>query len=145
MYISTTQAQAEVPVTVLHIKGELDASNYHLVIDKAREAYALGARNLLLDLSEVPYMGSSGLVAFHSVALLMRGEKPPDPETGWGALRSIDQEREAGLQQNVKLFNPQPKVERVLEMAGFDQFFEIFTDQETAIASFSAGQVEASA
>jgi hypothetical protein len=33
----------------------------------------------------------------------------------------------------------------VLKMAGFDQFFEIFTDQETAIASFSAGPVEASA
>jgi hypothetical protein len=81
-------------------------------------------------------MGSSGLVAFHSVALLMRGETPPDPEEGWGALRSIDRERDAGLQQQVKFLNPQPKVERVLKMAGFDQFFEIFSDQEAAIASF---------
>lgn len=136
MYISATEAQGEVPVTILHIKGDMDASNYQLVIDKAREAYAEGTRNLLFDLSEMPYMGSSGLVAFHSVALLMRGETPPDPEGGWGALRSIDREREAGLQQHVKLLNPQPKVERVLRMAGFDQFFEIYTDQETAIASF---------
>jgi anti-anti-sigma regulatory factor len=40
------------------------------------------------------------------------------------------------LQQQVKFLNPQPKVERVLKMAGFDQFFEIFSDQEAAIASF---------
>ncbi len=145
MYVTATQAQAEVPVTVLHIKGELDASNYQILIDKAKEVYADGTRNLLLDLSEVPYMGSSGLVAFHSVALLMRGETPPDPEQGWGALRSIDREREAGLQQHVKLLKPQPRVERVLRMAGFDQFFEIYTDEEAAIASFSAGPVGATA
>lgn len=145
MYVTTTQAQAKVPVTVLHIKGELDASNYQILIDKAKEIYAEGTRNVLFDLNEVPYMGSSGLVAFHSVALLMRGETPPDPEGGWGALRSIDREREAGPQQYVKLLNPQPKVERVLRMAGFDQFFEIFTDEKAAVASFSAGPVEATA
>jgi anti-anti-sigma regulatory factor len=145
MYVTATQAQAEVPVAILHIKGELDASNYQILIDKAREVYADGTRNVLLDLSEVPYMGSSGLVAFHSVALLMRGETPPDPEGGWGALRSIDREREAGLQQHVKLLNPQPKVERVLRMAGFDQFFEIYADEKTAIASFSAGPIETTA
>ena len=145
MYVTATQAQDKVPVTVLHINGELDASNYQIIIDKAKETYAGGARNVLLDLSEVPYMGSSGLVAFHSVALLMRGETPPDPEEGWGALRSIDRERDAGLQEHVKLLNPQPKVERVLRMAGFDQFFEIYTDEETAISSFSAGPLEATA
>jgi anti-anti-sigma regulatory factor len=136
MYVTATQVRAEEPVTILHLIGELDASNYQIVIDKASEVYAEGTRNILLDLSEVPYMGSSGLVAFHSVALLMRGETPPDPEAGWGALRSIDRERDAGLQQQVKFLNPQPKVERVLKMAGFDQFFEIFSDQEAAIASF---------
>jgi len=136
MYIKATEAKGEVPVTILHLRGELDASNYQLVVDKAKEAYALGARNLVIDLGEVPYMGSSGLVAFHSVALLMRGETLPDSEVGWGALRSIDREREAGLQKHVKLLNPQPRVDRVLRMAGFDQFFEIYTDQEAAIASF---------
>jgi anti-anti-sigma regulatory factor len=136
MYVTSTQVRAEEPVTILHLIGELDASNYQIVIDKASEVYAEGTRNILLDLSEVPYMGSSGLVAFHSIALLMRGETPPDPEEGWGALRSIDREREAGFQPHVKLLNPQPKVERVLKMAGFDQFFEIHSDQQAAIASF---------
>ena len=136
MYIVANEVQGEVPVTVLQIHGELDASNYQRVVARAREAYDAGAQDLLLDLEHVPFMGSSGLVAFHSIALLMRGETPPDPEAGWGTLRSIDREREAGLQQHVKLLNPQPKVERVLKMAGFDRFFEVYTDQEEAIASF---------
>ena len=136
MNITITQAEGKVPVTIMHIQGEIDASNFQRVIAKARQAYDTGARDLLLDLSDVPYMGSSGLVALHSVAVLMRGETPPDPEAGWEALRSIGRDREVGLQQHVKLLNPQPRVKRVLEMAGFDRFFEIHTDQETAIASF---------
>ena len=136
MYIIADEVQGEVPVTVLQIHGELDRSNYDLVIARAREAYDGGARDLLLDLEHVPFMGSSGLVAFHSIALLVGGETPPDPEAGWGTLRSIDREREGGLQQHVKLLNPQPKVEQVLKMAGFDRFFEIYTDQQEAVASF---------
>ena len=136
MYIIAEEVQGEVPVTVLQIHGELDRSNYQLVIDRAREAYDAGARDLLLDLEYVPFMGSSGLAAFHSIALLVRGETPPDPEAGWGTLRSMDREQEAGLQQHVKLLNPQAKVERVLKMAGFDRFFEIYSDREEAVASF---------
>ena len=136
MYIIANEVQGEVPVTVLQLHGELDRSNYQSVIDRAREARDGGARDLLLDLEYVPFMGSSGLVAFHSIALLMRGETPPDPEAGWATLRSVEGAPEAGLQQHVKLLNPQPKVERVLKMSGFDGFFEIYTDQEEAIASF---------
>jgi anti-anti-sigma regulatory factor len=136
MFITATEAQGKVPVTILHVQGEMDASNYERLIARATEAYNSGARSLLIDMSEMPFMGSSGLVALHSVAILMRGETPPDPEGGWGAMRSIDRDREAGPQSHVKLLDPQPRVARVLKMAGFDQFFEIYTDLETAIASF---------
>jgi anti-anti-sigma regulatory factor len=136
MYITVTQAQGNVPVTVMRIQGELDASNYKRLIARAKEAYEMGTRNILLDLSEMPFMGSSGLVALHSVAVLLRGEVPPDPESGWAAIRAIDRDRGAALQQHIKLLNPQPRVDRVLEMAGFKQFFEVYADLETAIASF---------
>ena len=106
MFITTTEAQGKAPVTVLHVQGEMDASNYEQLIAKAREAYDAGTRNLLIDMSEMPFMGSSGLVALHSAAIVLQGETPPDPEGGWGALRSIDREREAGLQKHVKLLNP---------------------------------------
>jgi len=91
---------------------------------------------LLLDMSGIPYIGSSGLVALHSAALLMRGERSPDPEEGWRALRAVGEAASEGLQRQVKLLRPQPQVQRVIENTGLQQFFEIYTDEATAIASF---------
>ena len=136
MHITVGQAQGRVPIAILAIHGDLDASNYELVIERARELYAAGARNMLLDLSDVPFMGSSGVVAIHSVALLIRGEQPPDPQAGWQAFHSIDHAREGGVHAEVKLLNPQPKVNRTLQMTSMTDFFEIYTDAQAAIASF---------
>jgi anti-anti-sigma regulatory factor len=136
MTITIDRAQGKVAVTILGIHGELDASNYLEVIAKAQEAYDAGARYILIDMNDMPLMASSGLVALHSVALLMRGEEPPDPEHGWAAFRAIDRDRDSGLQRQVKFLNPQPKVDQVLEMTGLKEFFEIHTDLDTAIASF---------
>ena len=136
MQIAVDQIQSRVPVTILAIHGDLDASNYEQVIAKAHELYAAGARYLLLDLSDMPFMGSSGVVALHSVALLMRGEPPPDPEAGWQAFHSIDHARARGVQQQVKLLSPQPKVSRTLQMTSMNDFFEIHIDKQAAIVSF---------
>lgn len=136
MHISVDQVQDKVPVTILHVRGALDAASYQTLIARAREVYNAGARDILLDLSDMSFMSSSGLVALHSIAVMLRGETLPDPELGWGAIRAIDRDRGAGLQQHVKLLNPQPQVDRVLGMAGFKQFLEVYTDLETAIASF---------
>jgi anti-anti-sigma regulatory factor len=128
--------QGRVPVTILRLKGALDSSNYEAVIAKARTMREDGARYLLLDLSKVPFMGSSGLIALHSVALLMNGQQPLDPEYGWQAFHDVDRDREVDLRQHLKLFDPQPKIVRTLEMTGMDQFFDIHTDQQVAIAAF---------
>jgi anti-anti-sigma regulatory factor len=136
MNISISRAQGRVPVTVLCPQGELDASNYQELIAAAQEAVRGGAQDLLLDLSQTTYMSSSGLVALQSTAALLRGEEPPDPEAGWGALRAIDRDRESGLQEHFKLLNPQPRVDHVLDMVGFKLFLEIYADLETAVASF---------
>jgi len=84
----------------------------------------------------MPYMGSSGLVALHSIALLLRGETPPDPESGWNAFHSIARDRETGAQPYVKLLGLQPKVDRTLEITGMKVFFEIYADRAAALASF---------
>ena len=136
MQITVDLIQSRVPVTILAIHGDLDASNYEQVIAKARELYAAGVRHLLLDLCDVPFMGSSGVVALHSVALLMRGEMPPDPDEGWQAFHSINHARAGGVQQQVKLLGPQPKVSRTLQMTSMNDFFEIHTDKQMAVASF---------
>jgi anti-anti-sigma regulatory factor len=136
MQMTSEQVQGRVPVTILAIHGDIDASNYEQVIAQARQLFAAGARHLLLDLSDVPFMGSSGVVALHSIALLMRGETPPDPEAGWQAFHAIDHARAGGIQQHVKLFGPQPKVDRTLQMTNLSDFFEIYTNKQAAIESF---------
>src|SRR3712207_3970962 len=111
MRFTVEHAQAAVPVTILALHGDLDATNFEDVIARARDLYASGTRYLLLDLGGVPFMGSSGLVALHSIAMLMRGQAPPEPEFGWQAFHDIDHSRGAGIQQHVKLLNPRPGVD----------------------------------
>jgi anti-anti-sigma regulatory factor len=136
MHVTVEPARGRVPVDILAIHGDLDASNFELVIAKARELYASGTRHLLLDLGDMPFMGSSGVVAIHSVALLMRNEEPPSPEHGWQAFHQVGQAREKSAEQFVKLLNPQPKVQRTLQLTGLDEFLEIYNDRELAVASF---------
>lgn len=136
MEIVVKEAESKVPVTIMQLKGELDASCYLDVIARAQEVYDGGARQLLLDLSELTFMGSSGLVALHSIAFIMRGEEYPDPEYGWSAFRSIPERKEIVPEKNCKILNPQPSVNKTLERAGFTSIFEIHSDLEKAIASF---------
>jgi len=136
MDITVQQKQGRVAVTVLQTHGDLDASNYQDLIAKAQQVYETGGRDILIDMSDTKFMGSSGLVALHSIALLLRGDELPNPESGWAAFHAIDRDRDTGLQRHVKLFNLQPQVDRALEMSGLKQFLEVYTDQETAIASF---------
>lgn len=136
MQLTVDQVESRVPVTILAIHGDLDASNYEQVIAKARELYAAGVRHLLIDCSAMPFMGSSGVVAIHSIALLMRGETPPDPTAGWQAIHSIDHARAGGMQPQVKLLSPQPKVSRTLQMTSMSDFFEIHSNMQAAITSF---------
>ena len=138
MNITVEQRAARVPVTILRLQGDLDGSNYLDLIAAAKDAYQGGAKCLLLDLGGVSYMSSAGLVALHSAVQLLRGEQPPDPTAGWSTLKSVtaDKPVDAPAQQLVKLLNPQPRVTRTLEMSGMNVFFEIYTDEAAALASF---------
>ena len=79
----------------------------------------------------------AGMVAFHNIALLLRGETPPSTDQGCGAYRSMGRGAiEGGLQDHFKLFNPQPEVDHILDMVGFNTIFEIFTDMDKAVNSF---------
>ena len=136
MNISVSQAPGRVPVTVIKLDGQLDGQNFQELISKAQELYSTGARDFLLDLSDLTYISSAGLVALHSVALMARGEELPDLEGGWSAYRSMGRTSEAGVQRHVKLLNPRSEIMGVLDMVGFSHVFEIYTDREDAIKSF---------
>ncbi len=133
--ITVEQETGDVPVAVMRLEGELDAASYLSVIDRARELQGDGTRHLVLDLSDLAYMGSSGLFAIHSIATLLRGEEPPDPDAGWGAIHAMDRGGSEKV-DNLKLLNPQPQVDRVLERSGLKRFFETYTDRAQAVGSF---------
>jgi anti-anti-sigma factor len=134
MKIIVQQAQGRVPVTILQPQGDLDASTYRDLIAQGQEVYKAGARYILIDLSNVPYISSAGLVALHSIVQIVQGEELP--ENGWEAARGVDRARSRGIQRQVKLLSPQPRVDSALETTGFKRFFEIYTDRPTAVASF---------
>jgi anti-anti-sigma regulatory factor len=124
-------------VTVLGLEGELDASNFEGLIGEARRLYEGGSRRLLVDLTGLSYMSSSGLVALHSIALIYRGQEPPDPEAGWGAIHSLGVDVSGGAKVGeVKLAGPQAPVDRVLERTGLKQFFEVHPDLAAGLGSF---------
>jgi len=136
MQISFSKQEGRVPVTVMKLAGNLDASNYADVIAKAQGTYDEGARYLLIDLSEVPYVSSAGLMSLHSVALILAGFSMKSKESGRPSFRSINAQNEKTVRQHIKLFSPQPAVEQVLDVVGLKQFLDIYTDLETAVQSF---------
>jgi len=122
------------PVTVVALAGELDASNYEQVIDVVRTAYAEGSRGLVLDLSDLTFMASSGLFAMHSAVRIMRGETPPDPEEGWGALHQMAQDHDAP-DSNVRLAAAQEPIARVLDRTGMLRLFALDATRADAVAA----------
>jgi hypothetical protein len=130
MDISVSQEQARVPVTVMHIKGAV-TDNAPLEA-QATAAYAAGAKNILLDLAEVPYMATAGLRALHAIFTMLRTESPAES----------DEATKAGIaagtftSPHLKLLKPSPHVLEVLKAAGYDMFLEIHRDLKRAVDSF---------
>ena len=135
MEIKVSQEQGNVPVSVIHIKGDLDASSYLELVNTAQKLYNAGVRSLLLDLTDLDFISSAGLASLHIVTKLFRGEKA-DSEDGWGTYKEIDRDRETGMQSHVKLLNPSADIDNVLDTVGFKQFFEVYTDLSEAVQSF---------
>jgi len=136
MEITVSTQQGRVPITVLQPHGNMDASTYTGLINKARELFDGGAKDFIIDLGDVPFMSSAGLVALHSIAVFLRGDTPVDPKSGWSALKSMDRSRTSGMQAHIKLLNPQEMVVETLDKAGFTQFFQVFSDLKKAVESF---------
>jgi anti-anti-sigma regulatory factor len=122
-------------VAVIGLTGELDGSNFEQVIDAGRAARDGGARRIVIDLSGLTYMGSSGLVAIHSIALLMRGQEPTSPEDGWQSIHDLGTAGAADGEPGVVLAGPPPSIERVLDRSGMLGLFPVHADRASAVAA----------
>lgn len=131
MEIDVRIHQANEAIAIMSVKGEINASNFIEVSDKAQELYMNPARNLIIDLSDVPDISSTGLAAIHKIALLYSGVPQNVKQDA-----NPDFTHSSNARKHVKLLNPQPEVERTIETAGLKLFFKIFKDLDSAIASF---------
>ena len=126
-------------VAVMQLTGNVDASNYTDVIDRAQQVYDDGSRNLLIDMSQVEYVSSAGLMALHTVVRIFMGHSINTKDGGGRPIfRSVNPQEDSAGRDRVKLLNPQPAVEQVLDVTGLKQFLETFSDFETAVKSFAA-------
>ena len=134
MEINVSIHEADEPVAVMNIKGNVDASNYVEIVNKAQEIYNNSMHNLILDLSEVPYISSAGLVAIHKIALIYSGGKQEVEQEGKET--RPDFTHHANARKRVKLLNPRPEVDRTLETTGLKLFFKVFDNLDNALKSF---------
>jgi anti-anti-sigma factor len=139
MNISVDHPDGHETVAVLRLEGDLDASNFETLIDAGATAQAAGATDILVDLRKVPFMGSSGLVALHSLALSLGGAAGDDIASGWEAQHAMARSVEGGMQPHLKVLldaDPSSALARVMDRTGMSQFIEVLTDESAAIAAF---------
>jgi anti-anti-sigma regulatory factor len=123
-------------VAIMRLKGDINASNFMVIVNKARELYNNPARSLILDLGDVTSVSTTGVVALHKIALVYSGvPQEMDTEAATKDMRP-DFTHSANARKFVKLLNPQPEVDKALEKAGMKLFFKIYTDLEKALESF---------
>lgn len=132
MDIEVSERRARVPITVIHVKGNVDASTYEAFQAMAEGAFHQGARYVLLDLSEVSYISSAGFRAISQIFKLLRGQLSPEAQSQMS--RGL---RDGSYKApNLKLLGPNARVLEALRLAGFDTFLEIHEDVEKALNSF---------
>lgn len=132
MEITITTENAKFPVTVMHVDGDIDSAAYQAFQSKAEELISDGARHILVDLANAPYISSAGLRAFHSIFNQLRSlHKDVDDE----ALRKS---MSAGTYKSpyLKVVNLSNEAKEVFELGGFDTYIEVHEDAKKAIASF---------
>ncbi len=100
-------------VTVLDMEGKLDATSTPVLKDAVKGLIAEGKTLLVLNLTKVPFVNSTGLGTMVSILKELRAVK--------------------GV---VKLYKLQPYVNELFEVTQLVKVFEIFADEESAIQSF---------
>jgi hypothetical protein len=130
MEITVSQAQGRVPVTILHVTGAIISSKE--LEQRAKEAFDAGARDLLVDLTNVPYIATVGLRALHTIYTQLRTDSPAESDAAVSA----------GIRDgtfsspHLKLLKPSAHAMEALHVAGYDMFLEIHQDLQRAVASF---------
>ena len=142
--ILISEKKGNVPVTVLYLSGELDAKTQKDLQAKAEQVISRGAKDLILDLSGVTYLGSAGVRVMHAIACRLEVA-----ECGEGIYEEYVRQAEDltnkfkagesdiwGRPVHLKLLKPSAEADKVLKTLGFDRYFQIYDDADEAVMSF---------
>ena len=134
MEIKVSKESARVPVTVLHVDGNIDSSTYDKFQSTGKQLIDEGARYILVDLSHAPFVSSAGLRALHAIFNELRSRNPEANLSDEQMRKGIS----AGTYKSphLKLLNLSPETRTAFETSGFDMYIETYSDMKTAIASF---------
>lgn len=116
--ITSEQIQGELPLTVFHIHGWLDAKSEEQLLEAARTAYDNGTRYLLIDMKELDTLTSAGMRALQKVYQIFTPRE--------------DHFKVA----YVKLCNAPPQIYHILGITGFLQNIPMYENAELALQSF---------
>jgi anti-sigma B factor antagonist len=112
------------PITILDLRGNIDLGEASLVLRRAiRDSVESGRTKIILNFSQVNSMDSAG------VGELAGAYVPVKSKGG-----------------ELKFLNPTKKVHDMLKITQLDKVFEVYTDEQTAVRSFteSAGETRPS-
>lgn len=134
MEIKVSTENGRVPVTVLHVDGNIDSSSYEKFQSTAKKLIEEGAQYILVDLSHAPFVSSAGLRALHTIFAELRSRHPDANLSDEQMKKGIS----AGTYKSphLKLLNLSPQTKAAFETSGFDMYLDTFTDLKTAITSF---------
>lgn len=122
------------PNTILLIlNGSLDGNTYETLINMGDALLSLKAGCLIVDMSDVTTLTTSGLLALNNLVRIMNGKSMVDFGHGWAALHEMENDFQAVLQSHVKLLCPQPQILNILMRSGMNQICEIFDDIDEAL------------
>jgi anti-anti-sigma factor len=115
--VITSQARGRIPVTVLQLQDRANLGNSSELTQAAREAFAAGGRNMVIDLSKAPSLTSAGIRVIMTIHKMLTS---------------------AGMDKakHLKLVSPTPYVREVLDIAGLLDYIEVFASLDEAVASF---------
>lgn len=134
MDIEVRTENGRVPVTVVHVHGNLDSASYEDFQSKAEALIAGGAHHMLIDLAHVSHVSSAGFRAFHTLFNKLRAIHLDDNLSEGDVMQGI----KAGTYHSphLKLVNMSVEIKSVFEMSGFDMYLETYDDVKQAVASF---------
>ena len=116
--VTSEQVQVAVPVTVLRVRGWLDAQSEEQLLAVARTAYDEGARYILIDMSELDTITSAGIRSLQKIYQMYTPKE--------------DRFKIAHL----KLCNAPPQIYNVLGITGFLHNIPMYESLEAALESF---------